>query len=649
MKSAKKLIALVLSLVLMFSCVAIGMSASAETPEQNSEEVDTSFIPSSINCNRKFMDPVYVKINGQSYNLLSPIGAIGAMIAAKTEQQKKTVAFTYMELVIHDVLNLLAGSAAVANTTIKDISEFDSKGFMPGTATFADSATSDKWRLGYSQKSLLPDDILTGKKDYYLAGYLLQNLPSNTVETVLDDMKVYTVVMDAGAGAVAFSTIECIGISNADIRQIREMLTDFAKANNIISINVTATHCHSEIDTMGLWNPFFSKIANNTLAAMTNQLIFKTQGGPDEEFMSVLRERTAESIKEACNNMEKGDLYYAEKNGDEYFFDKRDPSEYDGNVYRLRFDPDNSESKETMIVNIPAHPYITGLKTDNSSGKELSGDYTAAMDRTMTENGYNFMFIIGATLGIYPDRAQTNDELPHERRSQHAERYGEEMAMFVMSMTKTKQEILDNYYKTKYFSLEQIQQGVEQTKDQERKYTVWYENWEKVEEERVEPILNIRTKEVFVTVENPIILLVGKLGLVNHTLLDNGDGSYSTVTEVGYVEFGKNIKAIMMPGEVSPEIIYGGGTISAENSFSGCDFPAKTADETLALPEDQHLLCFGLANDEIGYILNDNDYCLLFFDNVEPFGDHYQESIAFARSSGSILMNAFEKLVDEVR
>ncbi|MBQ8026547.1 MAG: hypothetical protein IJ261_00355, partial [Clostridia bacterium] len=300
MKSLKKVIAVMLSLLLVFSAVAAATSAGAETAgETATQETDNTYIPSSITCNRQFMDPVYVKIDGNAYNLLDPIQAVMAMIKADTDQEKKVIGFTYLELVIMDILNVLAVNAPVANTGFINADEYDSPNLMPGHKEFINSNPNGQWSLGYDQTSLVPDDILD--RPYYLGGYLLQNFPSNTVEEVLDDMNVYTVVMDdgSGRGKVAFCTIECIGIANKDIRDIRGMLADFAKENNIVSINVTATHCHSEIDTMGLWNPFFLKMANNTLAALNDQLIFKTLSGPDEAFIQLLKERTAQSIKNA--------------------------------------------------------------------------------------------------------------------------------------------------------------------------------------------------------------------------------------------------------------------------------------------------------------------------------------------------------------
>ncbi len=639
MKSLKKVLAVLLSLLLMFTAVTAATSAGAAQADLAEEEADNTYITSSITCNRKFGDPVYVRINGTAYNLLDPIQAVIAMIGAKTEQQKEAIAYTYLELLFMDILNLLAVPAPVANTTFVNADEYDSPNFMAGHTEFIDSNPSGQWSLGYDQTSLVPDDILD--RPYYLAGYLLQNFPSNTVEEVLDDMNVYTVVMDdgSGRGKVAFCTIECIGISNKDIRDIRALLSDYAKANNIVSINVTATHCHSEIDTLGLWNPFFLKMANNTLAALNDQLIFKTIPGPDEDFMNLLKERTAQSIKNAVDAMEEGDLNFSQKDCAEYFSDDRDPTGYDGNLYVFRFDPYNDEAAETYIVNEPAHPYITGLKTDESSGKQLSGDYTAAMNQTLSKYGYNYMPIIGATLGIYSDRGPTNDDVEMHERWMQADRYGKELAYITMSMTKTYDEVLESDYVK---NNEQLQNEIANAGEH---YTLWYEGWEPVEEVKVDPILNIAHQEVIVTVENPVLLLVGKMGLVNHRILDNGDGTYSTPTEIGYVEFGTNIKVAMMPGEISPELIYGGVTMDAENSFSGTDFPGKSCAESLELAEDDVLLCFGLANDEIGYILNDNDYCMIFFDDMEPFGDHYQETIAFSRTSGSILMAAFEELV----
>lgn len=578
-----------------------------------------------------------VKLGGNEYNLLSVSGAVGAFINAKTDAQQKYVLFSYLEFGFKSLLRIIAGIIPDP-PVIKDVSLYKSENFYPGSSSFL-SAPADgaKWSLGYAQASLIPDDLLS--KNYYLAGYLFQNFPGNTVETVLDDIKVRTIILDdnSGRGKASFSVIESIGICNADIRAIRGMLADYAAANNIVSINVFATHTHSSIDTQGLWNPPILKTVNNLGVSLFG--FGDMIPGPDEAFMKIVRERTAKSIIDACGSMETGTLHFAQKDASKYSYDKRDPSNYLGTLTRLRFIPDSKNAKETVIVNMSAHPYITGLKTDNSSGKELSGDFTEYMDEIISDAGYNFMFFNGAICGIYADRGQSGDGVPITRRSQEATRYGRELGRFVLAMTLTKDQILADELLA---DTAQVQADMAAS---DGGYSLWYDGWEPVEETAVKPFLNIRTKEIMLTIDNPVIIAVGKLGLANNTILKDGRKNYSTVTEVGYLELGENVKTVLMPGELSPDLVNGKASATSEGSFSLQDFPYPSLNE-LAGAE---LMVFGLANDAVGYILPDTDYCMIFFDNMEPFGDHYQETISFGKTLGSSLVTAFAEIIDEVK
>ncbi len=611
-----------------------GLNVEKFTAALNKE---TDKYKGTANSNRHPLEPVYVELDGKSYNLLNPVQAIAALTKAKTDAQLKYVLFTYLELGFTDILNMLFIAVPDATRILKE-SEYVSENFLPGDKKFlTSSADGACWSLGYSQKSLVPDDILSGKKKYYLAGYLLQNLPSNTVETVLDDMKVRTIVLDdgSGRGLVSFSTIDCIGIANADIRDIRALLKDTIEEYGIKSVNVFSTHCHSEIDTLGLWNPFFLKAGNNILASLTKDKLLKSKAGPDEEFMALLKKRTADSVKEACAGMKRGEMYLATKDGAKYMFDKRDPSVYETDITTLRFVPYDASVTPTLILNMAGHPYITGLKTDESSGKELSADYVYYAEEVVNRGGYNFMFFNGAILGVYTDRGQTNDGVDMTRRSQQAERFGREIGYFAMSMTKTYEQILEaDYVDWETINAEKNVEG----------YTLWCEDWEPVNEKRVDPILNIILSEVTLTVENPIIEGAGKLGLVNHTVFKGADGYYKTVSEIGYLEIGKDLKVAMMPGEYTQELISGGGVMDAESAFSCKDFGYPSLNEIVGAK----LICFGLANDELGYIVPDNDYCMIFFDDVQPFGDHYQESIAFGRCVASDTTRAFEIMYNSI-
>ena len=84
-----------------------------------------------------------------------------------------------------------------------------------------------KWHLGYSKESILPPDIYT--KKYCIAGNT--RLPANYAKGVLDDIFVRTIALDdgSGQGKVILSCVDCIGLSNKNIREIRKDFPLFQK------------------------------------------------------------------------------------------------------------------------------------------------------------------------------------------------------------------------------------------------------------------------------------------------------------------------------------------------------------------------------------------------------------------------------------
>ncbi|MCR4615521.1 MAG: neutral/alkaline non-lysosomal ceramidase N-terminal domain-containing protein [Clostridiales bacterium] len=580
-----------------------------------------------------------VVMDGEICDLLTLGGAAKAVSKIRSEKDFKYVAFSYLEYGITKLVSFIANVIPEPETII-DEKDYVSTNFYRGTGNFTKTPSqSAKWSLGYSQESLLPDDILTG--NYYLAGYM-QSLTGNKVETVLDDMKVRTIVLDdnSGNGASVFSTIECIGLSNHDVRVIRGMLGDYSERYNLASINISSTHTHSEIDTLGLWNPMLKTVINNVLHSITGK--GRLMKGVNEEFMELLYERVAKSIRDACDSMKPGELYYAEKSIKDYIENRRSPDCYLENLSRFRFVPDDRLAKETVIVNMGAHPFTTGLKTSNSSGRELSADYTAYMEEIVNKAGANFMFIQGAISGVYSDRGQSNDGLDLERRSYQTERYGRELGRITMALTLTEEEIKNN-------ELLANTQQVEEEMKQSESYTLWYEDWTPVEETRVEPIINIRLREVKLVVENPIIKAVGKLNLANYDMIKTENGEYAAYTEIGYLEIGKDLKVVMLPGEYTPDLAIGGALMEGENTFSGTDFPYPSLKEIVG----DDILAFGMANDEVGYVLPDNDYCMIFFEGDKVFngyfGNHYQESISFGKHVGSTITKGFMEMMAEFK
>ena len=471
------------------------------------------------------------------------------------------------------------------NPELPDISEYKSENFYPGHSEFRDSGKRGaRWRLGYARRSLVPEDYLS--HDYYIAGYL--SYPPNVMSEVLDDQAVRVICLDdgSGRGSVVFAVIDCIGISLTDVRRIRARLSDFAHENNIASLNVSATHCHSAIDTQGLWGDLPAMLKNNRRAVKdgrTQDII----SGRDPGFMENLYEKTSEAVREAFCGMQRGKLMYARTDELNYARDKRPPYIWDKDIVRLRFVPDGG-GRETVAAFMAAHPTALGEKNTR-----LSSDYIYYIEEEVNKAGKNFIFFQGAQLSIAPERGWIDDS----GEGEGFRKYGRGVGSFLLSIPE--------------------------------------EN-----EERVQPILNIRCEEFFMPADNHVLVAASKAGLVNNPAFrDKGSKSgIGFVSEIGYAEIGKTLRLALVPGELAPEILLGGAYSSSE-SFNRTAWTYPPLRSMLA--ENKELTAVGLCNDSVGYILPDNDYGSIVAKN------HYEESVSAGGKAGSTLVKAFSKLLED--
>lgn len=684
---------------------------------------------------------------------------------------------------------------------------------------FVSEAEEDaKWNIGYANESLIPADYDNGS--YYIGGYIApENGFTNVVEGIAqipglgkDDMKVRCIAINDGTdkGTVLFATIDCIGITNADIKDIRALLADFAAANNIVSINVASTHTHSCIDTEGLWTKNIAKIVSNGIISGT-KADEELQQGTNPEYMAFLKETVANTLKAAFIDMQPGVLTYSTKDiGEDYFQNKNRPSSgqmiYDVNengeryftgeteiamtdISRFVFRPDDESAKPTMMLNMAAHPDVAGLPTESNSGREISGDYIFYCGQFLEKYGYNFMFFQGAIAGIYMARSATGDGVETHQRVEESQRFGYELARILLSMNLTEKEILAdaklsnskeveentelvsiydedgnlkqefndygfsfvNYVKTlissdeatitvhninepfsivadeeakiiavksgDYTVYENVYgeddvvttaplQGVYAVTDEEGNfkevfvdetiakaavneetnayeitvgsavlleidmtdmtldteytkmvvaengkvfegeympvnpgYSVWYENWEPVEEVEVAPYLNLYVKQVEIPVSNALIEAVGKLNMANYVVIAHEDGSYSTITEIGYMEIGDAFKTVFLPGEICQDLIAPNGiSLIGQYAVTGKGFSSQPACSIFG----DDVKCFGLMNDAIGYVVPDNDYTM-----GDPV-NHYHELISLGAGVASALMDGLVELSSEI-
>ena len=544
--------------------------------------------------------------------------------------------------------------------------------FYEGTgAEFQSSARRDaKWNLGYKNASLIPNDYSNGT--YYIGGYIaIENGFSNVVEGIAeipgigkDDMKVRCIAINDGTdnGTALFATIDCIGITNADIKDIRAIVAEYAEANgisDIVAINVSSTHTHSCIDTEGLWTKLLYKLAHNGIVNGTGAEEELIQG-TNPAYMAFLKDKVADTLIDAYKDLQPGVLTYTEKDlGQEYFNNKNRPSsgemiyeiDAEGNtvytgenaiamtdISRFIFTPENTDETPTMMLNIAAHPDVAGLPTESNSGREISGDYIFYCGKFLEDAGYNFMFFQGAIAGIYMSRSVTGDNVPTEQRVEESQRYGFELARMALSLTKTKEEVVAD-------PMLNCAEEIAEYGDEEG-YTIWYEEWNKddagndviPEEKTVEPFLNILIRQVEIPISSHLIEAVGKLNLANYVVITKEDGTYATITEIGYMEMGNQFKTVFLPGEICQDLVVGGASLNAAYSVTATEFKSSTA----AAIFGSDVKCFGLMNDAIGYVVPDNDFTM-----GDPV-NHYHELISLGKNVASALMDALKDLSTEI-
>ncbi len=309
------------------------------------------------------------------------------------------------------------------------------------------------------------------------------------------------------------------------------------------------------------------------------------KSGRDQKYMDRVIEKTADAIRTAYEQRTQGTLYYSALSCPEMFRDTRDPQSFDDKVHLLRFMPSDNGKKEIFIANFGAHPVNLGW-----GGSELSGDFVYHIEQAINERyGADFAFIQGAIGGgIEINRSAENGITQDASDYEKLKEYSAKMAG-----------ILDTL----------VQSG-----------------------ETVDPILNVRHTQVEFELNSFLFKLVERAGLCNAQAYKQ-DGKILLTSEIGYVEIGKNIKVLEVPGEVMPEIVYG-NFCSAEEAYNGTEYPHAALNTHFA--ESDEVLVFGLCNDALGYFVPDNDYSA---SNEEG---HYEETVSTGSGSASALSAAFE-------
>ena len=328
------------------------------------------------------------------------------------------------------------------------------------------------------------------------------------------------------------------------------------------------------------------------------------KSGKDKAFMENLKKQAARAVVEAYENRKDGSLYMGYTPVEDVQADVRTPVTYDKNLTRFRFSPDDS-SGEIYIVNFASHAELLGTTS------LVSADFPAYLIKEIEEKvqGSNAVFFNGAIGGMISAKEIKKVYRDSIDCEAYMKGFGKQLGELALSV----------------------------------------EN-----EIRLEPVLNIKTKGITVPGDNTVLVLARYLNVLNNDMGRTKKRSKVCIySEVAYMELGKgDVAVFLIPGELFPEL-YNGEFLTETDSANHrkASYKKVLSDMT----DCRHKFVIGLCNDELGYILAENDFLL---NEVLPYinkatdemdRDHYEETNSTGPETGRIILEETENLIKSVK
>lgn len=326
--------------------------------------------------------------------------------------------------------------------------------------------------------------------------------------------------------------------------------------------------------------------------------------GRDDDFMERLHDLTAQAIIDAYENRADGRLFYAVLKTEDFQFDNRTPDTYDSNLTKIRFESFDGKKKICM-VNFASHAELLGSKT-----KKVSADFPAYMIKEIEEHNENcdavyYNGAIGGMISAKEIKKVYRNEIDCE---EYTKQFGKKLGETVNSLT---------------------------------------------DEKELSCCVNIRSIPVKIKASNYVLILARLMKVLNNDIARGRKRTEAYIhTEVGYLELGKGeIGIFMIPGELFPEL-YNGEFLTEYMSATG-----KRADYTILkdMSDAKHTFVIGLCNDELGYIIPDNDF---FLNEKLPYinsgkdrfdRNHYEETNSTGPDTARTILENMNSLIRGVK
>ncbi len=430
------------------------------------------------------------------------------------------------------------------------------------------------WNVGFGQVVLpVPENT---DEPLYIAGY------NNGYEItdVLDEQRATAVWIDCGGEAVLLIGIDCVGLSNTYIEDIRVDLAAECAEWGCAVVHIYSTHTHAGIDTLGLWGPVAVE-------------------GKNKDFQQTLVEGAFEAAKLAYEDRRPGTLVYGKADTEDTQHDSRLPNVYDPYIHQLRFTPSDGSEGVRMIS------YAAHAEALRGANTKLSRDYPGAMADVIKEKtGDDTLFMPAAVGGLLMTRDFTS-EMGFATYDENMYYTGERLANYVLNLPAS-------------------------------------------EEVPVEPVMTAARTKFTAPLDNTLFMYMRFLGILRtNAIPGDGETGYALETELSVVTLG-GLTLALIPGEIFPELVYGGYLPEDNAASPENENPEPLADIAKRYGYENLLIC-GLANDEIGYIVPPNDFLLSdtapYFDKtMDHKGEnHYEETNSLGIRTAGRIAEAFEE------
>jgi len=461
-----------------------------------------------------------------------------------------------------------------------------------------------------------------------------------TATGVHDPLWTRVLVLQAGKLKMAWVALDVVGFAYPDVRRIRKAAAGLGFSRIIIA----STHTHEGIDTMGLWgpNPFTD--------------------GKDPRLMDYIQNQTVAALREAQRELQPARITLAKTTLPDNFGrilkDRRDPIVLDTHLTAMKID-DLKGNTIATVVNASIHPETLGGK-----GSLITSDFPHYLREGIEKGGFQIqgqpvkglggiaIYFNGAVGGLMTTLgAEVKDEsgkvLP-QRSWEKMQRIGELMAGAAL---------------------------------------------EALREQRPADIdtLLAQSNTILLPIDNKYLRTLTAKGVIRRESYTDGrpakapEVGREIMTEVDLVTFSHSgtdseprsaeadtplAQIITLPGELFPEIALGGYLSDTKNCWKVTDRKKamdgigkeRIAASKPGVPKEPvlmdylkapYIFLFGLANDELGYIVPANDFVFPTYNPGPVFGvdrcgskDHYEETLSASSEMAPRVTRALLELIE---